>query len=239
MLSFGLPSTAMARETPGKTEAHGKAGSVAMVLHGFFRSAASWRIRIALGLKGLEADHVSYKLRRGDQRAPGYLAINPQGLVPTLVTGDGVPIIQSVAIIEWLDETHPHPPLLPGDAAARARVRGFALVLAADTHPLQNLGVLNALRDCGVDKDGVAAWAARVNAAGLAACEALLEGAPGPFCFGGAPTLADICLVPQLGNARRFGVDVGQHPRLLAREAACMALPAFADAVPERQADAE
>jgi len=210
-----------------------------MILHGYFRSAASWRIRIALGLKGLPVEHVSHHLRRGEQRTPEYLAINPQGLVPTLVTDDGVVMIQSLAIIEWLDETHPTPPLLPGDAAARARIRGFALVLAADTHPLQNLGVLNALLERGVDKAGVKDWAARANAAGLAACEALLKGLPGPFCFGATPTLADICLVPQLGNARRFGADVERFPGLLAREAACQALPAFAAAVPDRQADAE
>ncbi len=210
-----------------------------MILHGYFRSAASWRVRIALGLKGLAAEHVSHHLRRGEQRAPDYMALNPQGLVPTLVTDDGVSLIQSVAIVEWLDETHPAPPLLPGGALARARVRGFALILSADTHPLQNLGVLSALRARGVDEAGAKDWAAKANAAGLAACEALLDGVPGPFCFGAAPTLADICLVPQLGNARRFGVDMKPFPRLREREAACLALPAFAAAVPERQADAE
>jgi len=210
-----------------------------MILHGYFRSAASWRIRIALGLKGLSAEHVSHHLRRGEQRAPDYLALNPQGLVPTLVTDEGDVLIQSLAVIEWLDETHPEPPLLPGDAMARARIRGFALVLAADTHPLQNLGVLNALRARGVDEAGAKDWAANANAAGLAACESLLDGVPGPFCFGAAPMLADICLVPQIGSARRFGVDVQRFPRLLERETACAALPAFAAAVPERQADAE
>ncbi len=210
-----------------------------MILHGYFRSAASWRVRIALGLKGLAAEHVSHHLRRGEQRAPDYMALNPQGLVPTLVTDDGVALIQSVAIVEWLDETHPAPPLLPGDALMRARIRGFALVLSADTHPLQNLSVLNALRARGVDEAGAKDWAAKANAAGLAACEALLDGVPGPFCFGATPTLADVCLVPQLGNARRFGVDMEPFPRLRERETACLALPAFAAAAPERQADAE
>lgn len=210
-----------------------------MVLHGYFRSSAAWRVRIALNLKGLAVGHVSHHLRRGDQRAPDYLAINPQGLVPALALDDGTVLTQSLAVIEWLDETHPEPALLPGDALARARVRAFALVLAADTHPLQNLKVLTALRRLPLEQDAVTEWAAGVNAAGLDACEALLAGVAGPFCFGPSPTLADICLVPQLGNARRFGVDLSRFPRLLEREAACQALPAFADAVPERQPDAE
>lgn len=209
-----------------------------MVLHGYFRSAASWRVRIALALKGLVFDQVSHHLRRNEQRAPEYLRLNPQGFVPSLAAGDAV-LTQSVAIVEWLDESHPEPPLLPGDALGRARIRAFALVLAADTHPLQNLKVLRALRERGQEQEAVNDWAATVNAEGLQVCEALLATAPGPFCFGAGPTLADICLVPQLGNARRFGVDVSAFPRLLEREAACMALPAFAQAVPDRQPDAE
>jgi maleylpyruvate isomerase len=209
------------------------------VLHGYFRSAASWRVRIALGLKGIAVRPVFHHLRRGEQRDPAYLALNPQGLVPALELDDGTVLTQSLAIIEWLDDAYPEPKLLPADPVRRARVRAFALVLAADTHPLQNLGVLARLRGMGRPEAEVQAWAADANAAGLAACEALLEGAPGPFCFGAAPTLADICLVPQLGNARRFGVDVTRFPRLLAAEAACLALSAFADAVPDRQPDAE
>jgi maleylpyruvate isomerase len=209
------------------------------VLHGYFRSAASWRVRIALGLKGVAVRPVFHHLRRGEQRDPAYLALNPQGLVPALELDDGTVLTQSLAIIEWLDDAYPEPKLLPADPVRRARVRAFALVLAADTHPLQNLGVLARLRGMGRPEAEVQAWAADANAAGLAACEALLEGTPGPFCFGAAPTLADICLVPQLGNARRFGVDVTRFPRLLAAEAACLALSAFADAVPDRQPDAE
>ena len=208
-------------------------------LHGYFRSSASWRVRIALALKGTQARHVPHHLRRGEQRAPDYLALNPQGFVPALELPNGAVLTQSLAIIEWLDETVPDPPLLPADSLLRARVRAFALVLAADTHPLQNLAVLLRLRRKGWEKEDVDAWAADINRTGLEACEALLADAPGPFCFGAQPGLADICLVPQLGNARRFGVDVGAYPRLLAREAACMALPAFAGAVPGRQPDAE
>ncbi len=208
-----------------------------MRLHGYFRSAASWRVRIALALKGLAVEHVSHHLRRGEQRAPDYLCLNPQGFVPALELDDGTVLTQSLAIIEWLDETHPEPKLLPGDAVGRAKIRAFALVLAADTHPLQNLKVLGKIRTLAEEQDSQD-WAAEFNAAGLEACE-ILAAAEGPFCFGPTPTLADLCLVPQLGNARRFGVDVSRFPRMLAAEAACLALPAFADAVPGKQPDAE
>jgi maleylpyruvate isomerase len=210
-----------------------------MKLHGYFRSGASWRVRIALNLKGLKVTHVFHHLRRNEQRAPDYLALNPQGLVPALELDDGTVLTQSLAIIEWLDETYPEPALLPNDPFQRARVRAFALVLTADTHPVQNLKVLNALRGLGLPEEAVTNWAAETNATGLDACEALLANVPGPFCFGDTPTLADICLVPQLGSARRFGVDVTRFPRLLEREAACLKLPAFANAVPSKQSDAE
>jgi maleylpyruvate isomerase len=209
-----------------------------MKLHGYFRSSASYRVRIALNLKGLGADHLPHHLRKGEQRDPAYLAINPQGLVPTLQDADAI-ITQSLAIIEWLDETHPEPPLLPKDPLRRAKVRAFAQVLACDTHPVQNLKVLARLRQLGLPEEEVTGWAAWANREGLAACEILIAHEPGPFCFGKAPTLADLCLVPQLANARRFGVDVKTFPRLLKAEAAAKASKAFADAAPERQADAE
>jgi maleylacetoacetate isomerase len=209
-----------------------------MKLHGYFRSSASYRVRIALNLKGLSAEHLAHHLRKGEQCAPAYLAINPQGLVPTLEDEDAV-LTQSLAIIEWLDETHPAPPLLPKDPLRRAKVRAFALVVACDTHPVQNLKVLARLRQLGLPEDQVTEWAAWANREGLTACEKLIAGEAGPFCFGAEPTIADLCLVPQLANARRFGVDLAAFPRLLKAEAAARNIKAFADAAPDRQPDAE
>jgi maleylacetoacetate isomerase len=210
-----------------------------MKLHGYFRSSASYRVRIALNLKGLSTEHLPHHLRKGEQCAPAYLAINPQGLVPTLENDAGAILTQSLAIIEWLDETYPSPPLLPSDSLRRAKVRAFAQALACDTHPVQNLKVLGRLRQLGLPKEKVTEWAAWANREGLAACETLISGEEGPFCFGAAPTLADLCLVPQLANARRFGVDVTAYPRLLKAEAAAKEMKAFADAAPDRQPDAE
>lgn len=209
-----------------------------MILHGYFRSTAAWRVRIALNLKGVAVTQVSHHLRRNEHRAPGFLALNPQGLVPALETDDGAVLTQSLAIIEWLEETRPTPALLPADPARRARVRAFALAIACDIHPVQNLKVLQRLRALGIDDAQVTGWARQTIEEGLDACEALLRAEPGPFCFGDAPTLADICLVPQLSNARRFGADL-RWPRLLAAEAAALSLPAFQAAAAERQPDAE
>src|ERR1700675_2365812 len=144
-----------------------------MKLHGYFRSSASYRVRIALNLKGLGAEHLPHHLRKGEQRDPSYLAINPQGLVPTL-QDQGAVITQSLAIIEWLEETHPAPPLLPKDPLRRAHVRAFAMALACDTHPVQNLKVLARLRELGVPEEQVTGWAAWANREGLSACEALI-----------------------------------------------------------------
>ena len=210
-----------------------------MKLHGYFRSSAAYRVRIALNLKGLSPEHLPHHLRRGEQCAPAYLALNPQGLVPTLENDAGAILTQSLAIIEWLDETYPGPPLLPDNALRRAKVRAFAMALACDTHPVQNLKVLARLRQLGLPEEKVTEWAAWANREGLAACETLVAGEAGPFCFGAAPTLADLCLVPQLANARRFGVDVTAYPRLLKAEAAARGMKAFADAAPDRQPDAE
>ncbi len=210
-----------------------------MKLHGYFRSSASYRVRIALNLKGLDADHLSHHLRKGEQRDPAFLALNPQGLVPALQDDTGAVLTQSLAIIEWLEETQPQPALLPKDPLRRAKVRAFAQALACDTHPVQNLKVLGRLRELGLPEEQVTGWAAWANREGLAACEALIANEPGPFCFGEAPTIADLCLVPQLFNARRFGVDVSAYPRLLKAEAAALAMKAFADAAPDKQADAE
>lgn len=210
-----------------------------MVLHGYFRSSASYRVRIALNLKGVQVRHQTHHLRRGEQRSAGYLGINPQGLVPALVLDDGRTITQSLAIIEWLEETVPVPALLPADPFARAQVRAFADVIACDTHPLQNLKVLNEVRTISGSEDVVQAWARRVNEEGLDWCEQALNRTRTRFAFGDAPTLADICLVPQMGNARRFKADVARWPRLLEVEANCMALDAFAQAAPDKQPDAE
>ncbi len=209
-----------------------------MRLHGYYRSATAYRVRIALNLKGVKVEHAFRHLRKGEQRAPDYLAMNPQGLVPTLELDDGALLTQSLAIVEWLDETYPNPPLLPADPLRRARVRAFALAIACETHPLQNLRILNRVRALGGEAEAQA-WAKNINAEGLEACEKLISNEAGPFCFGAQPTLADICVIPQLGNARRFGVDVSAFPRLLQAEAACNALPAFAEAAPEKQGDAE
>lgn len=210
-----------------------------MRLHGYFRSSAAWRVRIALNLKGLSAEHVFHHLRHGGQRAPDYLRLNPQGLVPALELDDGSVITQSLAICEWLDETHPEPPLLPSGALERARIRAFALAIACDIHPVQNLKVLARLRAMSFPEDEVTGWARTVIQDGMEACEALLEDSDGPFLFGEAPTLADLCLIPQIGNAKRFGCDLSGLTRINAAARACVDHPAFVAAAPENQPDAE
>ena len=210
-----------------------------MKLFSYFRSSATWRVRIALHWKGLAFESVLVNLLEGAQRRPEYLALNPQGLVPTLVDGDLV-LGQSLAILEYLEEIRPLPPLLPGSAAERARARQLALMVACEIHPLQNLGVRRLLREeFGLDEEAERRFARPAIERGLRAVEAVLRERPaGPFCCGERPTLADVCLVPQLYNARRFGADLAGLERVLSAEAACAPLEAFARAAPEAQPDA-
>lgn len=208
-----------------------------MVLHGYFRSTASYRVRLALSLKGLSYDTVSHHLRRNEQRAQAFLAINPQGLVPVLQV-DGQVLTQSLAICEYLDEVYMQSPLLPTDAIDRAHVRAAAQVIACDVHPIQNLKILDRLRQNGLTEEAVKVWARTTIEEGLEAFEALLPETPATFCFGEKPGLADIFLVPQLVNARRFGA-AAPSARIAAIEANCLALEEFQRASPDKQPDAE
>ena len=210
-------------------------------LYGYFRSSASYRVRIALNLKGLDYETVPVHLRRGAQHEPEYRRLNPQARVPVLAAGEAV-FTQSLAIIEYLEETVPEPPLLPPDPLGRARVRALAAVIAADIQPLQNLMVLNYLTaELGHDEAAVRRWCRHWIGRGLGDFEALLVGGAqsGAYCHGEAPGLADLALVPQVYNARRFGCDLTACPTLQRIDAACRALPAFAAAAPENQPDAE
>lgn len=212
-----------------------------MKIYGYFRSSAAYRVRIALNLKGLTPEATSLHLVKGQQRASDYLALNPQGLVPSLVTDEGKVLTQSLAIIDWLEDTHPEPPLLPADALGRARVRGLALAIACDIHPLNNLRVLNYLTNTlGVSDEQKNGWYRYWIDTGFEALEQRLasERETGRFCHGDTPTLADICLVPQVANAHRFKMDLSPYPKIMRIDAACQALPAFANAVPEKQPDA-
>ena len=213
-----------------------------MKLYDYFRSSAAYRVRIALNLKGVVPERAFVHLRNNVQRSDDYLALNPQGLVPMLVADDGAVLTQSLAIIEYLDEAHPAPPLLPATPTERARVRGIALEIACDIHPLNNLRVLQYLKNTlGVSEEQKDAWYRYWIDVGLEALETRLarDPATGRFCHGDAPTLADICLVPQLANARRMNIDVGPYPTLTRIEAAAISLPAFVDAAPAKQPDAE
>lgn len=214
-----------------------------MKLYTFFRSSASYRVRIALNLKGLDYEQVPIHLRRGggEQFSAPYKSINPQALVPAL-EDDGRILTQSLAIMEYLEELYPKPPLLPADPADRALVRSMALIIACEVHPIQNLRVLVYLKNSlHQSDDDLNRWARHWIDLGLSALDQTVAAGPkrGKFCFGDTPTLADICLVPQLANGRRFGCNLSLYPTLLQIENACNALPAFANAAPEKQPDAE
>ena len=211
-------------------------------MYGFWRSAASFRVRIALNLKGLAYEETMIDLDAGEQHAPGFLAINPAGAVPALYVDDGPPLTQSLAILEYLDEVYPEPPLLPADARGKARVRSLALIFAADHHPLIVPRVRRYLTDAlGVSDDQRTAWVRHWFREGLVQAEAKMAGDPGTgrFCHGDTPTIADICLIPQMANARRGRTNLDAFPTLKRIEAACFALPAFDNAQPQKQPDAE
>lgn len=206
-----------------------------MKLHHFFRSGTSHRLRIALNLKGLSYERVAVDLRTEEHLGPAYRALNPQGLVPALETDDGQVLIQTPAILEWLEERYPSPPLLPAERGARQRVRALAAIVGCDIHPVNNRRILEALRhDLGASEAFVSAWCGRWIADGFDAIEALLAADParGACCVGDSPTLADVYLVPQVESARRFGVDLTRWPRIAAVDAACQQWPAFRDAAP-------
>ncbi len=214
-----------------------------MKLYTYFRSSAAYRVRIALNLKGIDAEQIPVHLVRhgGEQRLPDYLALNPAGLVPTLVDDDLV-LPQSLAIIEYLDEIQPELPLLPGPPAERARIRAIASAIACDIHPISNLRVLQYLqRELGISDEQKNAWYRHWTGVGLAAVETLLATSPatGDFCHGAQPTLADCCLVPQVFNARRFNCDLSAMPNILRIVGNCDAIEAFQRAAPGRQPDAE
>lgn len=211
-------------------------------LYGYWRSSAAYRVRIALNLKGLEYEQVPVHLARdgGEQHRPQFHEISPQAQVPVLRHGARL-IRQSLAIIEYLDELHPDPPLLPAVSRDRARVRALAMAVACDIHPLNNLRVVQYLeRELGASPEQRTAWMQHWMALGLAGLEAQVADHPstGDFCEGDTPTMADCCLVPQLYNARRYGLDLTPYPTLLRIDAACQTLAAFQDAAPEQQPDA-
>ncbi|KSB89468.1 maleylacetoacetate isomerase [Caulobacter vibrioides] len=213
-----------------------------MTLFGYWRAAAPYRVRIGLNLKGLAYDQAPVNLLKGEQRQGAYLDLNPQGLTPALAVsgdgGDGVVLTQSLAILEWLDETYPQPALLPTDPLGRARVRAMAQVVACDIHPLNNVRVTGELAARGQDEAARRAWMARWLAEGFTALEAAIVAHGGTYAYGDAPTLADICIVPQVYGARRFDIDLSPYPTLVAAADRAADHPAFAAAHPSLQPDA-
>jgi len=209
-------------------------------LYSYFRSSAAYRVRIAFNLKGLSCDMVSIHLQKegGLNKKPDFRAINPQMRVPALQLDSGEVLIQSLAIIEYIDETHPQPPLLPRDALERAKVRAIAQIIACDIHPLNNVGPLRYLKNqMGQDQAKIDAWYHHWVLDGFDAIEAMLR--PGPYAFGSEISLADVCLVPQVYNARRLKVPLDRFPKIVAVDAACGRLATFEQARPENQPDAE
>jgi len=210
-----------------------------MKLYSYYRSSAAYRVRIALNLKGLSWDYAPINLLQGEQQGADYLTLNPQGLVPSLQTDSGELLAQSVAILEWLEETHPQPALLPADALQRARVRALVNSIACDVHPLNNMSVTNYLRrEIHATEEQVHGWYCNWVDRGFRAIEKVLAQQQRLFCFGDQPGLADVCLVPQVYNADRFKVPMEAYPNIRRVVQQCNTLEAFAAAAPERQPDA-
>lgn len=209
-----------------------------LTLHSAWRASAPYRVRIGLNLKGLAYDYVAVDLLKGEQRDSDYKAMNPQGLTPTLIADDGQVLTQSLAILEWLEETHPEPALLPKAAGGRAIVRAMAAIVACDIHPLNNLRILQQLAKLGIDDGDRNEWARRWIGDGFAALEPMVAKHGAGFAFGDAPTLADACLVPQVYNARRFDFDFSPFPAISQAAKRAADHPAFAAAHPDRQPDA-
>jgi maleylacetoacetate isomerase len=210
-----------------------------MKLYSYWRSSAAYRARIALNLKGLDWEYVSVDLAKGDQNRQAYASVNPQMIVPML-DDDGTFVRQSLAVLEYLEETHPKPPLLPASPGERARVRAIAQYVACEMHPLNTMTIHGYMRnEMGLDEEAITKWYMRWTTRGLTALEESLAGDPatGTYCHGDTPTMADACIVPHLYNTKRFGVDLSPYPTLVRIDKACLKLPAFAAAVPDRQPD--
>ena len=212
---------------------------MALMLHSAWRATAPYRLRIGLALKGVEYDYVAVDLLAGEQREPAYRAVNPQGLAPALDLGDGHILTQSLAILEWLEETRPQPPILPRSALDRAIVRAMANIVACDIHPLNNTRVGRKLKDLGLDDTAVSAWIAGWITEGFDALEPMVARHAGMFAFGDSPTIADCCIVPQVYSANRFNVDMAAWPAISSVAERTAMHPAFAAAHPSRQPDAK